>query len=73
MRRSYYHYLMTLRNPNSVEGVANLANCIGEDLSFPKQSSSYDEISTYLETHQDYVGSLDVFDKSWELYVDNND
>lgn len=73
MRRSYYHYLMTLRNPNSVSGVPNLANCVDQDLSFPKQSVSYDEISSYLEMHEDYVGRLDVFDQSWELYLENND
>ncbi|WEG72373.1 YozE family protein [Vagococcus intermedius] len=72
MTRSFYHYMLTLRDPNKKDGVTLLANNIGEDINFPKQSITYDEISNYLETDTSYLDNMDIFDNAWSLYLDNN-
>ncbi|MFZ2802304.1 MAG: YozE family protein, partial [Lactococcus chungangensis] len=36
---------------------------------FPKQSSNFDEISSYLETHANFAFNLSTFDEIWELYL----
>lgn len=72
MKRSYYHYMMTLRGPNHLDKMALLANDLFSDIQFPKQSQDYHEISEYLELETDYVPTMDLFDQSWELYLENN-
>ena len=42
------------------------------DIQFPKHSSSYEEISNYLELNVDYLPSMDIFDEAWEKYLENN-
>lgn len=72
MRRSFYHYAQTLRNPNARQGVEDLANHLTADPQFPKLSEDYDEISDYLETNAYYVTNMDIFDELWRLYIENN-
>ncbi len=72
MRRSFYHYLLTLRGPNIADPVTKLANDVGIDIQFPKQSQNYHDISNYLELSTDYLTSMDIFDKAWDKYVENN-
>ena len=47
MRRSFYEYLMTLRNVESVEPDAEFANNAFHDTSFPKQEKDYQKLSEY--------------------------
>lgn len=72
MKRSFYHYILTLRGPNNVDEITKLANDIGEDITFPKHTDSYEEVSTYLELGSDYLSNMDIFDQCWELYTENN-
>ncbi|MGM0124475.1 hypothetical protein IGI37_001853 [Enterococcus sp. AZ194] len=72
MRRSFYHYLMTLRGPDRQNAEMNFANDVSHDIQFPKQSEDYEELSSYLEISVDYLSSMDVFDKTWEKYLENN-
>ncbi|MHC5248229.1 YozE family protein [Enterococcus sp. LJL90] len=72
MKRSFYHYVMTLRGPNTKITETKLANEIGNDIQFPKQSSDYHEISSYLEIEGHYVENMDDFDALWEKYTENN-
>ena len=44
MKRSFYHYLMTERDPHKKDEVTLFANAASEDLSFPKQSIDFDEV-----------------------------
>ena len=39
-----------------------------DDHSFPKSSTDYDELSSYLELNGHYLSSMTVFDEAWELY-----
>ncbi len=69
MRRSFYAWLMTQRNPKSNEPVAILADLAFEDLSFPKYTDDFDEVSRYLEDGASFSFNLGQFDQIWEEYV----
>ncbi|MGX7127227.1 YozE family protein [Enterococcus wangshanyuanii] len=71
MRRSFYHYLMTLRAPKKT-AESQFANDAAKDIQFPKQSEDYHEISSYLEMNVDYVSNMFIFDELWEKYLENN-
>lgn len=71
MRRSFYHYLMTRRDPKKKEAITLFANDAFKDGSFPKQSEDYDEISAYLELNADYLPSMTIFDEAWQAYKEN--
>ncbi|MBP1040584.1 YozE family protein [Vagococcus sp. BWB3-3] len=72
MRRSFYHYVLTLRGPKINEPETKLANAIGIDIQFPKQSESHSEISDYLELSTSYLDNMDIFDELWQKYLDHN-
>lgn len=66
--RSYYLYIKTQVGVKS--NIGELANHIADDLSFPKQSKNYDEISDYLEKNPYLNISLDTFDESFSDYTE---
>ena len=72
MKRSFYHYIQTLRGKLKETPESRLAEDIFHDSQFPKQSENYDEISHYLETNAYYIPSMDIFDNIWEDYIENN-
>lgn len=72
MKRSFYHYMLTLRGPNISDDITSFANNIGNDITFPKHSESYDDISNYLELASNYLNNMDIFDQCWALYLDHN-
>ena len=67
-RESFYRFLMTQRDPDSTDEVAQFANNAEHDSSFPKQSQDYEEISDYLELNAGYLPSMSVFDRAFEMY-----
>lgn len=67
--KSFYHFLMKYRQPKNIDEITAFANQAYEDHGFPKQSSDYHEISTYLEMNGHYLDSMAVFDQAWELYI----
>ena len=44
-----YRFLMTQRNPDSLDDIAEFANNAQHDSSFPKQEEDYEKLSEYLE------------------------
>lgn len=72
MRRSFYHYLMTLRGPDRNNPEVSFANLAAKDIQFPKHSEEYNEISSYLELETDYLENMDIFDHVWTKYLENN-
>ena len=46
-RESFYRFLMTQRNPGSVDDIAQFANNAQHDSSFPKQEEDYEKLSDY--------------------------
>ncbi|EXJ22603.1 hypothetical protein ADIAL_2189 [Alkalibacterium sp. AK22] len=72
MRRSFYHYVKTLRDPYKKDSATLFANAVSDDGAFPKQSSDYAELSDYLELSADYVESMLVFDQLFQDYTEKN-
>ncbi|WP_027108411.1 YozE family protein [Lacticigenium naphthae] len=70
MTQSFYHYLMTERDPHKRDEVTQFANAAFDDGSFPKQSMDHEEISRYLELNGHYLQSMRTFDKAWEIYLE---
>ena len=68
MKRSFYHYLLTERDPNKQDPITLFANNAYLDSSFPKQSKDYYEITLYLELNGNYLPSMTIFDEAWERY-----
>ncbi|MDR2977297.1 MAG: YozE family protein [Streptococcaceae bacterium] len=65
---TFYQYLMKFRNPTETDDAARLANLVFKDSTFPRQSSDFDEISSYLETHAPFRFPLQLFDNIWQDY-----
>ena len=70
-RESFYRFLMTQRNPDSLDDIAEFAKNAQHDSSFPKQEEDYEKLSEYLELNAGYLTSMSVFDKAYQLYLDN--
>lgn len=64
--RPYYQYMKTQLGAKTAVG--KLADYIADDMSFPKYSNNYDEISDYLEKNPYFNISLDTFDESFSDY-----
>ncbi|MBS0949307.1 YozE family protein [Weissella minor] len=69
MRRSFYSWLMTQRNPVAANEVQTFANGAFYDQQFPKQSDDFDEISRHLEENASYLHSVTIFDEAWDEYL----
>ncbi|WP_042355386.1 YozE family protein [Bacillus rubiinfantis] len=69
MRKSFYHYLLKYRHPEPKDNISKFANDAFDDLSFPKHSADYHELSTYLELNGQYLESMTIFDEAWQLYL----
>lgn len=69
MAKSFYHFLMKFRHPEPKDHISHFANQAYDDLSFPKGSMDYHEISSYLELNGHYLQSMSLFDEAWEIYV----
>lgn len=69
MRKSFYHWLMTQRNPKSNQPVAILADLVADELDFPKHTDDFDTISRFLEESASFAFSLGQFDQIWEDYL----
>lgn len=69
MRQSFYQFLMTQRNPEDFEPVAEFANNAFYDQGFPKQETHFEALSKYLEENSSYLPSMTVFDDAWALYL----
>ena len=68
MRKSFYSWLMTERNPKSKESKAILADLAFLDTAFPKHTDDFDEVSRFLEEHANFSFNLGEFDAIWEEY-----
>ncbi|MCC7665979.1 YozE family protein [Liquorilactobacillus satsumensis] len=69
-RKSFYQFLMTERNPNSSDEVAQFANNAFYDQGFPKQADDYETLSQYLELNGNYLPTMTIFDQAWQMYLE---
>ena len=68
MRKSFYTWLMTERNPKSQAAKAVLADLVFHESAFPKHTDDFDTISRYLEEEASFSFNLGEFDAIWEEY-----
>lgn len=68
MGKSFYHYIVKYRGGKNSNELTKFANNIYDDHSFPKYSSDYHEISSYLELNGHFLSSMTLFDTAWEMY-----
>ena len=64
MRKSFYTWLMTERNPKSNAPKAILADLAFHESAFPKHTDDFDEVS-----HASFSFNLGDFDAIWEEYL----
>ena len=69
MRKSFYSWLMTQRNPKSQAAKAILADFAFEDPAFPKHTDSFDQVSRYMEEEANFAFHMGEFDRIWEEYL----
>lgn len=69
MHKTFYTFLMTQRNPDSTDAIAEFASNAFLDQSFPKQSKDFHELSQYLELNAGYLPTMTVFDDAWQAYL----
>ncbi|MDV2910660.1 YozE family protein [Pediococcus acidilactici] len=71
MRKTFYQFLMTQRNPEPNDEVEEFANQAFFDQSFPKQDRDFEEISKYLELNGSYLQNMTIFDQAWQRYLES--
>ncbi len=72
MKRSFYHYVLTLKGATKPTIESKFAEDVSQDIMFPKQADSYQELSDYLEMSTDYLPNMDIFDEIWHKYLEHN-
>jgi len=60
---------MKFRDAKQKDDLTIFANGAYRDHSFPKHSTDYHEISSYLELNGEYLHSMTIFDKAWDIYI----
>ncbi|QPC46611.1 YozE family protein [Mangrovibacillus cuniculi] len=68
VNKSFYHFLMSYRDPSPKSEIGHFANSAYDDHLFPRQSTSYSELTNYLELNAPYLSSMSIFDEAWEYY-----
>ncbi|OFI46210.1 YozE family protein [Floricoccus penangensis] len=71
MGKSFYQFLMAKKVHKEVDDVTKLANLVFNDIAFPRQSSNFEEVSNYLETHAEFSFNLSKFDEIWQEYIES--
>ncbi|GKV57484.1 UPF0346 protein [Sporosarcina sp. NCCP-2222] len=72
MDRSFYHFVLTYRGGPKGDAKAVFAEAMFHDHSFPKQESSFDSLSRYLEEKADGQMPITVFDELFERYQEQS-
>lgn len=72
MKRSFYHYVLTLKGATKPTDESTFAENVSNDITFPKQADNYDVVSEYLEMSTDYLSNMDIFDTIWLKYLEHN-
>lgn len=71
MHQTFYHFLMTQRNDLAYDEISNFAQNASLDQAFPKQATDYHEVTEYLELNASYLPSMDIFDETWQRYMES--
>ncbi|MED3662322.1 YozE family protein [Ureibacillus sp. FSL K6-8385] len=68
MYQSFYQFALSYRGGDASDPKTRFAEKMFQDHSFPKVSSSFEELSSYIETLADEDLSTQAFDELWEIY-----
>ena len=68
-RKTFYAYVLTYRGGAADERATHFAEAAFHDALFPRQSTSYEEISSYIEMLSDDALNARTFDELWESYT----
>lgn len=66
---TFYQFILTYRGRKKPNEQSKLADWVFSDHDFPKQSTDYDELSSYLEWNSPFPNALIVFDELWDAYL----
>lgn len=69
--KTFYQFVLTYRGAHNEQGA--FAEAVFHDLSFPKSSMDFHELSAYIEMQADSAMSTYVFDEIWEEYREKYD
>lgn len=64
--------MMTYRGKIKPDDTSRLADWIFHDHNFPKQATTYHEISDYLELYSPFPNAIATFDMVWDRYKEIN-
>ncbi|MFF2176337.1 YozE family protein [Lysinibacillus sp. NPDC058147] len=70
MKKSFYLYVLMFRGGDWSDSKVRFAEEMFHEHNFPKQSTDFDELSSYVESYATDNLKIDVFDELWALYVD---
>jgi uncharacterized protein YozE (UPF0346 family) len=70
MKKSFYLYVLTFRGGDWSDPKVRFAEEMFNEHNFPKQSTDFDELSTYIESFATDNLTTGMFDELWSLYVD---
>ncbi len=68
MKKSFYMFVLSFRGGDWTDQKARFAESAFLDHSFPKTSTSFEELSSYIETMADENLSTQAFDELWDIY-----
>lgn len=68
MVESFYLFILSYRGGDPDDQKSQFAERAYLDHSFPKASTSFEELSSYIETLADEQMTSQVFDELWDLY-----
>ncbi|MFD1928282.1 YozE family protein [Sporosarcina siberiensis] len=68
MNRSFYQFTLSFRAGGKDNLMAQFAEAMFKDLSFPKEETEFDPLSRYIEEKADDKMRSTVFDELYKLY-----
>lgn len=68
MGPSFYEFIIRFMDHDADDPMSRLANAVSLDMTFPKHSDSFSEISEYMELSSHYTKLLSIFDTAWQKY-----
>ncbi len=68
MKESFYLFVLTFRGGDWEDPKTRFAESAFLDHGFPKTSTSFDELSSYIETIVHEHMTTNAFDELWEIY-----
>ena len=72
MRQSFYLFALKFRGGQKEDEKSKFSNSMFNHHDFPKDETSFDKISLYIEELADLDMPAAVFDEIWEYYIEES-